>query len=190
MKNHNPPNEPNEAIPEENPVIPDPNHVVDAHDPNVMVDIPDDIDLVDYDGDDEENPEEEPELNNGLENDGVNEGVNNEDIEDKDVEIELDDDAELIFPYKVEGDKTLPPGGVSSNSEPPNAKSSDFVSSDSELEDEEANVAPKDTFGTITQRSYAVCDFPRGVLEVGESSSAHDSSYVGGLAPWALRRDL
>ncbi|GJZ62000.1 retrovirus-related pol polyprotein from transposon TNT 1-94 [Tanacetum coccineum] len=42
MKNPNPPNEPNEAIPEENPVIPDPNHVVDAHDPNVMVDIPDD----------------------------------------------------------------------------------------------------------------------------------------------------
>ncbi|GJW75602.1 zinc knuckle CX2CX4HX4C containing protein [Tanacetum coccineum] len=59
----------------------------------------DDVDLVDYDG--------------------VNEGVNNEDIEDEDVEIELDDDAELIFPYEVEGDKTPPPGGVSSNSEPP-----------------------------------------------------------------------
>ncbi|GJZ22050.1 putative reverse transcriptase domain-containing protein [Tanacetum coccineum] len=43
MKNPNPPpNEANEAIPEENPVIPDPNHVVDALDPNVMVDIPDD----------------------------------------------------------------------------------------------------------------------------------------------------
>ncbi|GKE89880.1 hypothetical protein Tco_1567355, partial [Tanacetum coccineum] len=109
-----------------------------------MVDIPDDVDLVDYDGDDEENPEEdleedpeeEPEPNNGLleENDGINEGVNNEDIEDEDVEIELDDDAELIFPYEVEGDKTLPHGGVSSNSkppnaEPPNAESSDSVSS-------------------------------------------------------------
>ncbi|GKB02824.1 retrovirus-related pol polyprotein from transposon TNT 1-94 [Tanacetum coccineum] len=33
-------------------------------------------------------------------------------------------------------------------------------------------------------------DFPRGLYEVGESSSARDSSYVGGLAPWALRRDL
>ncbi|GKA44060.1 hypothetical protein Tco_0736784, partial [Tanacetum coccineum] len=66
-----------------------------------------DVDLVDYDGDDEENPEEdpeedpkedpeeEPEPNNGLENGGVNEGVNNEDMEDEDVEIELDDDAEL-----------------------------------------------------------------------------------------------
>ncbi|GJW97382.1 hypothetical protein Tco_0179190 [Tanacetum coccineum] len=56
MKNPNPLNEPNEAIPEENPVIPDPNQVVDVHDPNEMVDIPDDVDLVDYDGDDEENP--------------------------------------------------------------------------------------------------------------------------------------
>ncbi|GJV65407.1 hypothetical protein Tco_1476235 [Tanacetum coccineum] len=84
-----------------------------------------------------------------------------------DVEIELDDDASDNSLYKVRVSKPA-----------------------TELEDEEANVAPKDTFGTITQRSYAVCDFPRGVLEVGESSSAHDSSYVGGLAPWALRRDL
>ncbi|GJV99079.1 hypothetical protein Tco_1554331 [Tanacetum coccineum] len=122
--------------------------------------------------DPEEDPEEEPEPNNGLvnlfalhvdlhqpdvmigwleEKDGVNEGINNEDIEDEDVEIELNDDAELIFPYEVKGDKTPPPGGVSSNSEPPNAEppnaeSSDYVSSDSELEDEEAHVAPEDTF--------------------------------------------
>nr|GEY23216.1 hypothetical protein [Tanacetum cinerariifolium] len=60
MDNPNSPNKPNEYIPEENPVIPEPNHVEDAHDPNEMVDIPDDNDLVDYDGDDEE-PEEEPE---------------------------------------------------------------------------------------------------------------------------------
>ncbi|GJW71892.1 hypothetical protein Tco_0128809 [Tanacetum coccineum] len=189
MKNPNPLNEPNEAIPEENPVIPDPNQVVDVHDPNEMVDIPDDVDLVDYDGDDEENPEEdpeedpeeEPEPNNGLvnqfalhldphqpgvmigcleEDDDMNENVNNEDIEDEDVEMEVDDDAELIFPYKVEGDQTPPPRDESSDSEPPNVESSDSVSSDSE-----------------------------GVFEAGEPSSAHDSSYVGGLAPRALRRD-
>ncbi|GJT58718.1 hypothetical protein Tco_1002251 [Tanacetum coccineum] len=87
--------------------------------------------------------------------------------EDEDVEIELDDDAELIFPYEVEDDKTPPPGGVSSNSEPPNAEppnaeSSDSVSSDSESEEKEADVAPEDTFGTITQRPYVVRDFPRG----------------------------
>ncbi|GKB34482.1 hypothetical protein Tco_0879424, partial [Tanacetum coccineum] len=154
--------------------------------------------------DPEEDPEEEPEPNNGLvnqfaphvdphqpgvmigwleENNGVNKGVNNEDIKDEDVEIELDDDAELIFPYEMEGDKTPPPGGVSSNFEPPNAESSDSVSSDSELEDENADVAPEDTFGTITQRPYVVRDFPRGVFKVGEPSSAHDSSYVGGLVP-------
>nr|GEZ00403.1 putative reverse transcriptase domain-containing protein [Tanacetum cinerariifolium] len=61
------PNEPNEDIPEENPVIPEPNHVEDAHDPNEMVDIPYDEDLVDYDGDDEE-PKEEPEQQIGHEN--------------------------------------------------------------------------------------------------------------------------
>ncbi|GKG53335.1 hypothetical protein Tco_0552603, partial [Tanacetum coccineum] len=54
-------NESNEAIPKENPVIPDLNQVGDVHDPNEVVDIPNDVDLVDYDGDDEENPEEDPE---------------------------------------------------------------------------------------------------------------------------------
>ncbi|GJW53879.1 putative reverse transcriptase domain-containing protein [Tanacetum coccineum] len=186
MKNPNPLNEPNEAIPEENPIIPDPNQVVDVHDPNEMVDIPDDVDLVDYDGDNEENPEEDPEEDPHVDphqpgvmigwlekNDGVNEGVNNEDIEDEDVEIELNDDVELIFSY-----------------ESFDSVSSDSESSDSESEDEEADIATEATVGTVTQRSFAVRDFSRGILEVGESSSARDSSYVGGLAPWALRRDL
>ncbi|GJZ12748.1 putative reverse transcriptase domain-containing protein [Tanacetum coccineum] len=39
MENPNHLNEPNEAIPEVNPVVPEPNHVEDAHDPNKMVDI-------------------------------------------------------------------------------------------------------------------------------------------------------
>ncbi|GKG12047.1 hypothetical protein Tco_0346284, partial [Tanacetum coccineum] len=97
----------------------------------------------------------------------VNEGVNNEDIEDEDVETELDDDVELIFPYEVEDDKTPLPGGVSSNAEPPNAEPPN-----SESEDEEADIA-------ILSH-----------LILRESSSARDSSYVSGLAPWALRRDL
>ncbi|GKF77062.1 hypothetical protein Tco_0229532, partial [Tanacetum coccineum] len=102
----------------------EPKQVVNIHDPNEMVDIPDDIDLVDYDKEDhEEDHEEEPE---------------------EDVKIELEDDAELIFPYKVEGDKTPPPGAVSSNS----------VSSDFESEDEEVDVAPEATAGTITQKPY------------------------------------
>ncbi|GJR44443.1 hypothetical protein Tco_1312546 [Tanacetum coccineum] len=103
-----------------------------------MVDIPNDVDLVDYDGDDEENPEEdpkedpeeEPEPNNGLVN--------------------------QFSPY-------VDPHQPGVMIEPPNVDSSDSVSSDSELEDEEADVAPEDTFGTITQRPYIVHDFPRGV---------------------------
>nr|GFA38140.1 mini-chromosome maintenance, DNA-dependent ATPase [Tanacetum cinerariifolium] len=87
----------------------------------------------DHEEDPEEEPEEEP---------------------NKDVDIELEDDAELIFPYK------------------------------------EVDVAPEATAGTITQKPYAIRDFSRGLFEVGESSSARDSSNVDGLAPWALRRDL
>ncbi|GJV34243.1 hypothetical protein Tco_1394643 [Tanacetum coccineum] len=136
---------------EPNEAIPEVNQVVDIHDPNEMVDISDDIDLVDYD---EEDPEEEPE---------------------EDVNIELEDDAELIFPYEVEGEKTPPPGDVSS---------------DSESVDEEVNVVPEATVGTITHKPYVIRDFPRGLFKVEESFSARDSSHVDGLAPWALRRDL
>nr|GFA47415.1 hypothetical protein [Tanacetum cinerariifolium] len=104
-----------------------------------MVDIPDDIDLVDYD---EENPKEDPK----------------EELEEEpeeDVDIELEDDVELIFPYEVEGEKPPPPGDVSSDS----------VSSDSESEDEEVDVAPEATVGTITQKPYAIRDFLRGLFE-------------------------
>nr|GFA82589.1 hypothetical protein [Tanacetum cinerariifolium] len=156
MENPNHLNEPNETIPEVNLVVPEPNQVADIHDPNEMVDIPDDIDLVDYD---EEDPEEEPE-----------EGV----------DIELEDDAKLIFPYEVEGDKTPPPRDVSSDS----------VSSKSESRDEEVDVSPESTTETTTQKPCAIRDFSRGLFEVGESSSACDSSNVDGLALWALRRDL
>ncbi|GKA70209.1 putative reverse transcriptase domain-containing protein [Tanacetum coccineum] len=112
-----------------------------------------------------QHPNPQPDHINGWleEDDDMNENVNDEDIEDEDVEIEVDDDVELIFPYEVEGDQTPPPRDESSGSEPPNAESSD-----SESEDKEVEAAP----------------------EVGESSSARDPSYVGGLAPWGLRRDL
>ncbi|GJT13965.1 hypothetical protein Tco_0861007 [Tanacetum coccineum] len=61
------------------------------------------------------------------------------------------------------------------------------VSSDSESEDEEADIAPGPTIGTATQRPFAIRDFPRGIYEVGESSSAHDSSQCSkDMEPWAL----
>nr|GEZ32322.1 hypothetical protein [Tanacetum cinerariifolium] len=167
MENPNSPNEPNEDIPEENPIIPEPNHTEDAHDPKEMVDIPNDEDLVDYDGDDEE-PEEEPEQQIGYENqfaqhpnlqpgnmngwleedDDVNKNVNDDDIEDEDVEVEVDDEAELIFPYEMEGDQTPPPRHESSDSGPPRDESSDYVSSNSESKDEEVDIAYEATART------------------------------------------
>ncbi|GKD62887.1 hypothetical protein Tco_1304995 [Tanacetum coccineum] len=170
MENPNHLNELNEAIPEVNLVVPEPNQVADIHDPNEMVDIPNDIDLVDYDDEDpEEDPEEEPE---------------------EDVDIELEDDAELIFPYEVEGDKTPPPGDVSS----------DFESEDEEIDVApevnvvpEVDVAPEATVGTSTQKPYAIRDFSRGLYEVywdGECIFCTKTHLIiDGLAPWALRRD-
>ncbi|GJU79883.1 putative reverse transcriptase domain-containing protein [Tanacetum coccineum] len=143
MENPNHLNEPNEAIPEVNPVVPEPNHVVDIHDPNEIVDISDDIDFVDYDEEyPEENPKEEPE---------------------EDVDIELEDDVELIFPYEVEGDKTSSTLG---------RWSSDSVSSDSESEDEEVDVAPETIVGTTTQKPYAIRDFPRGLFKRHQRAQA------------------
>ncbi|GKC07025.1 hypothetical protein Tco_0998635, partial [Tanacetum coccineum] len=150
-------------------LFPEPNQVADIHDPNEMV----------------------GNMNGWLEeDDDVNENVNNEDIEDEDLEIEVDDDAELIFPYEVEGDQTLPSIDDSSDSEPPNAESFNSVSSNYESEDKEVDVALEATVGTSTQKPYAIRDFPRGLYDVGESSSARDSSHIDGLAPWALRRNL
>ncbi|GKB02373.1 hypothetical protein Tco_0830462, partial [Tanacetum coccineum] len=47
-----------------------------------------------------------------------------------------------------------------------------LTSSDSESEDEEVDVAPEATARTITQKPYATRTFPRGLFEMGESSSA------------------
>ncbi|GJZ48318.1 hypothetical protein Tco_0602150 [Tanacetum coccineum] len=125
----------------------------------------------------------------------MNGWLEEDDDMNEDVEIEVDDDAKLIFPYEVKGGQIPPPRDESSDSEPPNAESSDSVSSNSELEDEvdvepEVDVAPEATIGTSTEKPYAIRNFLRGLYEVGESSSTRDLSYVGGLAPWALRRDL
>ncbi|GKF16203.1 hypothetical protein Tco_0061121 [Tanacetum coccineum] len=150
MENPNHLNEPNEAIPEVNPVVPEQNQVADIHDPNELVDSPDDIDLIDYDDEDpKEDPEEDPE-------------EDHEEDPEEDVDIELEDDAELIFPYEDKEIDVAP----------------------------EVDVASKATIGTSTQKPYVIRDFLRVLYEVGESSFARDSSYVDGLAPWALRRYL
>nr|GFC43664.1 hypothetical protein [Tanacetum cinerariifolium] len=54
----------------------------------------------------------------------------------------------------------------------------------------EPDGAPEATIGTGSQRPFVVRDFPMDFYETGESSTARDPQFVGGLAPWALRRDL
>nr|GEZ70389.1 hypothetical protein [Tanacetum cinerariifolium] len=136
-----------------------------------------------------------------------------EDEENEDADMEEDDDAEIIFPYEVQGDQTLPPRDESSyfDSEPeaeeadnePEAEEADdelkvkeagaepeAEGADVEFEAEEPDGVPEATIGTGSQRPFAVRDFPMGFYETGESFTARDLQFVGGLAPWALRRDI
>nr|GFD51269.1 hypothetical protein [Tanacetum cinerariifolium] len=107
---------------------------------------------------------------------------------------------EIIFPYEVQGDQTPPPRDESSDSDDePKAEDADdepeAEDADDELEVEEAGVEPKAegadveleaeepdgvpeaAIGTGSQRSFA------GFYEAGESSTARDPHFVGGLAP-------
>nr|GEW67279.1 hypothetical protein [Tanacetum cinerariifolium] len=61
---------------------------------------------------------------------------------------------------------------------------------DVELEVEEPDGVSEATIRTSSQRPFDVRDFPMGFYETGESSTACDPQFVGGLAPWALRHDL
>nr|GFC90454.1 hypothetical protein [Tanacetum cinerariifolium] len=61
---------------------------------------------------------------------------------------------------------------------------------DVELVAEEPDGLPEATIGTGSQRPFVVRDFPMGFYKTGESSTARNLQFVGGLAPWALRRDL
>nr|GEY63496.1 hypothetical protein [Tanacetum cinerariifolium] len=61
---------------------------------------------------------------------------------------------------------------------------------DVELEAEEPDGVPEAAIGAGSQRPFAMRNFPMGVYEIGQPSTARDPQFVGGLAPWALRRDL
>nr|GEV83850.1 hypothetical protein [Tanacetum cinerariifolium] len=163
-------------------------------------------------------PKPQPGNMNGWVDD--DDDVEEEDDENEDVDIEEDDDAEIIFPYEVQGDQTPSPRDESFDSESEAEEADDELEveeagvepeveeagvepeveeagdepeaegADAELEAEELDGAPEATIGTGSQRPFAVRDFPMRFYEAGESSTARDPQFVGGLAPWALRRDL
>nr|GFB82026.1 hypothetical protein [Tanacetum cinerariifolium] len=190
MANPNPENlnVPNEGVPEE-----DPHHLLDydeEEDPEMDIE--------------EEEPEEEPveepkplpghrdqfdahpnpqprHMNGWVDDD---DDVEEEDEENEDADIEEDGDAEEADdePEAEETDDELEveEAGVEPETE----------GTDVELEAQEPDGVPEATIRTGSQRPFAVCDFPMGIYEAGESSTARDPQFVGGLAPWALRRDL
>nr|GFD45340.1 hypothetical protein [Tanacetum cinerariifolium] len=114
--------------------------------------------------------------------------------ENKDADMEEDDDAEIIFPYEVQGDQTPPPRDESSDFDSePEAKDADdepeAEGADVELEAGEPDGVPEAVIGAGSQRPFAIRDFHIGVYQAGESSTTRDPQFVGGLAPWALRRN-
>nr|GEX79292.1 hypothetical protein [Tanacetum cinerariifolium] len=180
MANPNPedPNVPNKDVSEE-----DPYHLLDydeEEDPKMDIE--------------EEKPEEDLSGNmNGWvdDNDDVEEEDNeNEDVDesfDSDFEAEeADDELEVeeadVEPDAEEADDELE---VEEAGVEPEAEGADV-----ELEAEEPDGAPEATIGTGSQRLFDVRDFPMGFHEAGESSTARDPQFVGGLAPWAIRRNL
>nr|GEX94533.1 putative reverse transcriptase domain-containing protein [Tanacetum cinerariifolium] len=104
-----------------------------------------------------------------------------------------DDDAEIIFPYEVQGDQTPPPRDESSDSE------FEAEEADDELEVEEASAKPEVEEAGVEPEVEEASDEPEAEgadveLEAkepdGKSSIARDPQFVGSLAPWALRRNL
>nr|GEW33880.1 putative reverse transcriptase domain-containing protein [Tanacetum cinerariifolium] len=150
--NHENLNVPNEGVPEE-----DPYHLLDYDEEEDS-----EMDI------DEEEPEEDP-----VDDDY---DVEEEDKENEDVDIEEDDDAEIIFPYEVQGDQTPPPRDESFDSEPEVKEADDELEveeasvepeaegADVELEAEEPDGAPEATIGTGSQRPFAIRDFPTEAL--------------------------
>nr|GEZ72788.1 putative reverse transcriptase domain-containing protein [Tanacetum cinerariifolium] len=226
MANPNPkdPNVPNKDVPKE-----DPYHLLDY-------DKEEDLEMDIEEEELEEDPVEEPKplaghgdqfdahpnprpgnINGWMDD---NDDVEEEDDENQDADIKEDDDAEIIFPYDVQGDQTPPPRDESSDSEFEAEEADDELEveeagaepeveeagveleveeagdepeaegDDEELEAEEPDGVPKATIRTGSQRPFAVRDFPIGFHETGASSTARDPQFVGGLAPWALRYDL
>ncbi|GKE49369.1 hypothetical protein Tco_1480627 [Tanacetum coccineum] len=110
----------------------------------------------------------------------MNGWLEEDDDMNEDVEIEVDNDAEMIFPYEVEGDQTPPPRDESSDSKPLNAESSDSESEDEEIKvAPEVDVAPKATIETSTQKPYAIRDFPRGLYKVSRARSRVTKAELG-----------
>nr|GEU68453.1 putative reverse transcriptase domain-containing protein [Tanacetum cinerariifolium] len=168
MANSNPedPNVPNEDIPEE-----DPYHLLDydeEEDPEMDIE--------------EEEPEEQPPRNmNGWVDD--DDDVEEEDEENEDANIEEDDNAEIIFPYEVQCDQTPPPRDESSDSnfEPEAEEAND------DLEVEEAGVEPEAEGVDVELEAEEPDGVPEATIGTG---SQRPFAFVGGFAPWALRRDL
>nr|GFC19380.1 putative zinc finger, CCHC-type, retrotransposon Gag domain protein [Tanacetum cinerariifolium] len=189
MANPNPedPNVLNEGVPEE-----DPNHLRDydeEEDPEMEIeeeepeeDPVEESKPLARDGDQfDAHPNPQPRNMNGWVDD--NDDVLEEDEENEDADMEEDDDAEIIFPYEVQGDQTPPPRDESSDSDfEPEADGADV-----ELEAEEPDGVPEAVIGAGSQRPFAIRDFPmealRGHERIREAESETSRTEVALIMP-------
>nr|GEV85260.1 integrase, catalytic region, zinc finger, CCHC-type, peptidase aspartic, catalytic [Tanacetum cinerariifolium] len=166
MANPNPeePNIPNEDVPEE-----DPYQLLDfdeEEDPKMDIE----------EEEPEEDPVEEPEplarhgdqfdAHHNPQPGNMNGWVDDhddveEDDENEDVDIKEDDDAEIIFPYEVQGDQTPLPGDESS------AFKFDAEEADNEFEVEEASVEPKAEGADVELEAEEPDGAPEATIGIG-----------------------
>nr|GFC47100.1 hypothetical protein [Tanacetum cinerariifolium] len=140
-------------------------------------------------------------MNGWVDDDDDDDVEDEEDEENKDVDMEEDDDAEIISLYEAK-DADDKPEADDADDEPEAEDADDELDveeagvepeaegADVELEAEEPDGAPEAAIEVGSQRPFVIRDFTMGVYEIGESSTARDPQFVGGLVPWALRRDL
>nr|GFB59210.1 hypothetical protein [Tanacetum cinerariifolium] len=182
-------NLPNEGVPEE-----DPHHLLDydeEKDPKMDIEeeepeeepIEEPEPLAGHGDQFDAHPNPQPGNMNGWvhdDDDDDDDDVEEEDEENEDSDIEEADDEPEAEAEETDDELEVEEAGVE-----PEAEGADV-----ELEAEEPDGVLEATIGTGSQRPFAVRDFPMGVYETGESSTARDPQFVCGLAPWALRRDL
>nr|GFD20021.1 hypothetical protein [Tanacetum cinerariifolium] len=193
-------NVPNEGVPEE-----DPHYLLDydeEEDPEMDIEeeepeeepVEEPEPLAGHGDQFDAHPNPQPRNMNGWVDDDDDHVEEEEDEENKDADMEEDDDAEIIFPYEVQGNQTPPLRDESSDSDDePEAEDADdepeAEDADDELEVEEAGVEPEAEGADVeleaeepdgvpkaiiragSQRPFAIRDFPIGVYETGESST-------------------
>nr|GFD17150.1 hypothetical protein [Tanacetum cinerariifolium] len=107
--------------------------------------------------------------------------------------MEEDDDAEIIFPYEVQGDQTPPPRDESSDAEPEAEEADDepeAEDADDELEVEEASVEPEAEEADVELEPEEPDGVPEAVIGAGSQRPFAIQAKIGKMEREILHHDL